>query len=141
MNRLAVANELVKVAEELVAMEFPSEESLRKYLQEHPLANQSNHTVKKSEGDKLREQVYDIHHASELVKIAEDISDFPFAMIFFGHNRISFEIRTIIPDTNGTTNLKSGSEPYLKDPAKAIRRVLDIIEQSGCKPQNIEIGW
>jgi hypothetical protein len=81
--------------------------------------------------------------ASELVRLAEEISedDFPYAMIFFDHNRIGFEIRTIIPNTNGTTNLKSGSEPYLKDPIKAIRRVLAIIEQSGCKPQNVEIGW
>ena len=36
-------------ASDEVAMEFPTEDALNKYLQEHPKANKSKHTVKKHE--------------------------------------------------------------------------------------------
>jgi predicted RNA-binding Zn-ribbon protein involved in translation (DUF1610 family) len=59
------------------ATDFPTQEALDKYLDEHPSANPAVHHVKKTEGDKLREKVYDIHHASviasEMVKLAEAI--------------------------------------------------------------------
>jgi hypothetical protein len=109
MNRLAIANELVRLAEDIVAIEFPSEEAMRKYLNEHPLANQSNHTVKKSEGDKLREKVYDIHHASKLVKVAKDLTagNPPKEAYIDGNGRWAFRL----PHVNFGT-LVEGSKPW-----------------------------
>jgi hypothetical protein len=49
MDRRLIANELEKIARELVAFEFPTKEELEKYLKEHPDANKSLHTVKPTE--------------------------------------------------------------------------------------------
>lgn len=57
MNR-AIARELVAMAKELLAMEFPTQDALDKYLKEHPDADRSNHSVKETEEDvrkKIRE--------------------------------------------------------------------------------------
>lgn len=43
MNR--EAKELLRIARDLVAMEFPSETALHKYLKDHPGAEKSNHKV------------------------------------------------------------------------------------------------
>ena len=40
------------VARERQSMDFPSEEALKKYLKDHPSADPSKHSVKKSEGGK-----------------------------------------------------------------------------------------
>lgn len=45
MNRIAV--ELLKVAREVLSMEFPTDEAMKKYLDEHPDADKSLHHVKK----------------------------------------------------------------------------------------------
>lgn len=44
-----IANELLRLAKELVGMEFPTQDALDKYLKDHPDANKSNHKVKKTE--------------------------------------------------------------------------------------------
>lgn len=49
MNKKLVAEELLKVAKNLLSMEFDSQEALDKYLKDHPGADKSNHTVKKHE--------------------------------------------------------------------------------------------
>ena len=46
MNR--IASELLMIAKELTAMEFPTQDALDKYLKDHPDANRSNHKVKKT---------------------------------------------------------------------------------------------
>lgn len=43
MNR--EAKELLRIAKSLIALDFPSEEALHKYLKEHPNANRSKHHV------------------------------------------------------------------------------------------------
>ena len=45
MNKALVAKELLAIARELVAMEFPTEEAMDKYLKDHPGADKSNHKV------------------------------------------------------------------------------------------------
>lgn len=81
--------------------------------------------------------------AAELVKVAKDLvafdednfgSDFPYAVIFFKPNRIEFNMVMGLGKPQ-----KSGSQPYLKDPTKAIRYVLDLIEKNGVKPENVEV--
>jgi len=47
MDNRKVARELVKIARSLVAIEFPSQDALDKYLKEHPKADRGNHSVKK----------------------------------------------------------------------------------------------
>jgi hypothetical protein len=53
MNRVAVAQEILKIAKELMAMEFDTEEEKKKYQQEHEVRPGTKLTVKKpsSEGD------------------------------------------------------------------------------------------
>ncbi len=45
MNRELVASELLAVARELVAMDFPTQDAMDKYLKNHPDADRSNHKV------------------------------------------------------------------------------------------------
>jgi len=45
MNRIAVAREILAVAKELMAIEFPTQDAFDKYMKEHPDANKSNHKV------------------------------------------------------------------------------------------------
>jgi len=49
MNRIAVAQKLVKLARELMAIEFPTQDAMDKYLKEHPGADRSLHRVVKTE--------------------------------------------------------------------------------------------
>jgi len=48
MNRIVVAKELVRLAKELVSMEFPTQDAMDKYLKEHPDADRSLHRVVKN---------------------------------------------------------------------------------------------
>jgi hypothetical protein len=45
MNRVAVAKELVAIARELQAIEFPTQDAYDKYMKEHPDADKSLHEV------------------------------------------------------------------------------------------------
>lgn len=47
MNRQIVAKELLRVAKDILSMEFRSESAMHTYLKEHPNADPSNHTVVK----------------------------------------------------------------------------------------------
>ena len=49
MKRDELARELVKVAKMLIGIEFDSQDAFDKYMKEHPDADKSNHSVKKSE--------------------------------------------------------------------------------------------
>jgi hypothetical protein len=49
MNRVAVAQELVKIAKSLVAIRFDTEEEMKKYKQEHEVRPETKLTVKKTE--------------------------------------------------------------------------------------------
>ena len=49
MNRLVVAHELVRIAEMVTAIDFPTDDAMKKYLDEHPDADKSNHKVVKTE--------------------------------------------------------------------------------------------
>ncbi len=49
MNRVLIAKELVKISRLLMGMEFLTQDSLDKYLKEHPDADKSLHTVKKTQ--------------------------------------------------------------------------------------------
>jgi len=52
MNRIAVAQKLVKLAKELIGTDFPTQDALDKYLNDHPGADRSFHRVKQK--NKLR---------------------------------------------------------------------------------------
>ncbi len=47
MDKIKVAKELLKIAKDLEAYEFPNQRELVKYLHEHPAAKPKNHSVKK----------------------------------------------------------------------------------------------
>lgn len=49
MDRILVAQELMKVAKDLMAIEFPTQDAYDKYMKEHPDADKSMHTIKKTE--------------------------------------------------------------------------------------------
>lgn len=57
-------------ASEREAMDFPSEEARKKYLDEHPSANPRNHHVVKTEADTERRKMWDAIHGS--VNAADD---------------------------------------------------------------------
>ena len=44
---------LLKLARELLAMDFPTQDAMDKYLKEHPDADRSNHKVVKNDGETL----------------------------------------------------------------------------------------
>ena len=46
MNNKKVAQELLRVAKELMATEFPTERAMKEYLQKHPDADKSKHRVR-----------------------------------------------------------------------------------------------
>lgn len=52
MNRIAVAKEIVKLAKELMAIEFDTEAEKKKYQQEHDVRPGTKLTVKKNKGTK-----------------------------------------------------------------------------------------
>jgi len=49
MNKIAVAKELMLIAKELQAIEFPTRDAFEKYLKDHPDADNRNHTIKRTE--------------------------------------------------------------------------------------------
>ena len=49
MNKIAVAKELLAIARELQAIEFPTQDAYDKYMKDHPDADKSNHSVKKTQ--------------------------------------------------------------------------------------------
>lgn len=48
MKNKLVAKELLSIARDLVAIEFPTQEAYDKYMKEHPEADKSNHSIKKN---------------------------------------------------------------------------------------------
>jgi len=48
MDKIIAAKVLIKLAKEIMAMEFPTQEALNEYLKEHPEADKSHHSVKKT---------------------------------------------------------------------------------------------
>jgi len=50
MDRVFVAAELLKVAKDLTAFEFPSQAALDAYMKDHPGADKSKHKVKEAPG-------------------------------------------------------------------------------------------
>lgn len=56
MDRIAVGRALVALAKELVAIEFPTQDALDKYLKEHPDADTSNHTVKETKKETKKDK-------------------------------------------------------------------------------------
>jgi hypothetical protein len=57
MNRIAVAQKLVKLARELVSVEFPTQDAMDKYLKKHPGADRRLHRVVKDPVDETPEEV------------------------------------------------------------------------------------
>lgn len=49
MGNIHIARELVKIAKNLVAIEFDTQDAYDKYMKDHPDADKSNHRVKKTE--------------------------------------------------------------------------------------------
>ena len=71
MNKRKVAAELIKVAESLIAIDFPTDEAMKKYLKEHLDADKSNHRVvktEKTESAKAHKQAPSVIDKSKLPK-------------------------------------------------------------------------
>jgi hypothetical protein len=51
-----IASELLKVAQSLLAIEFPTDEAMKKYLREHPDADKRNHRVVKTKPQQTHKQ-------------------------------------------------------------------------------------
>lgn len=47
-NKSRIASALVKIAKELMGMDFPTQDAMDKYMKDHPDANRSNHKVVKT---------------------------------------------------------------------------------------------
>lgn len=47
-SSLAIASEIIKVAKEVIAIDFPNQKELNKYLHDHPAADRANHRVVKT---------------------------------------------------------------------------------------------
>lgn len=45
MDKRIIAKELVKIAKDIQAMNFPTQEALNQYLRQHPNADRSQHKV------------------------------------------------------------------------------------------------
>ena len=58
----------------------------------------------------------------------------PYASVIFEKNRVTF---TMLPD--GSQNVRTGSEPYRKDPEAAIARVFKLFKMNGIKGSDVEI--
>jgi len=56
MNKMMVAREILKVAKELLAIEFPTQDAMKKYLDEHPDADKSNHKVVETKKDEPKKE-------------------------------------------------------------------------------------
>lgn len=55
MNRIAVAQELLKIAKELAAMDFPTQDAMDTYHKEHPEADMSKHKVVTTKPEEKKE--------------------------------------------------------------------------------------
>jgi hypothetical protein len=51
MDKKLMANELVAVAKDILAIEFPTQDALDKYLKNHPAADKAKHKVKETQKD------------------------------------------------------------------------------------------
>ena len=52
MDNIKAAKELLRMARELTAYAFPTQNALEKYLKEHPGANRNDHRVEQFVGEK-----------------------------------------------------------------------------------------
>jgi hypothetical protein len=64
VNKIAVAKELVAIARELQAIEFPTQDAYDKYMKDHPDADKSNHRVVETK----KEQGMDTSHREHILK-------------------------------------------------------------------------
>jgi hypothetical protein len=63
MDKRLVASELIKVAQSLLAIDFPTDRAMQVYLKEHPDADKRNHKVVKTkpEENKSKSGTFDSH--------------------------------------------------------------------------------
>jgi len=57
MNRRQAAQEVLRVAKDLSAMDFPTKDALEKYLHDHPGADKSRHVVTDKREQKRRDYI------------------------------------------------------------------------------------
>lgn len=55
MNKALVAKELLAIARDLIAIDFPTQDAYDKYMKEHPDADKSNHKVVKEKEEQKQE--------------------------------------------------------------------------------------
>ena len=76
--------------------------------------------------------------AKELLRIAREMAGANldlYAVITIGNGRVSFQISSEID----RANLKTGSEPFLNEPMKAIDRVFNLVRKSGVAEHMVEV--
>ena len=119
MDKVKLASELVRIAEELVAMEFSTEESMREYLREHPSANPASHHVKPKSHTE-RDRVYDIHHASDRV-----------AGVRFSSTSVGSEVELLRDAKNKNGEFKAGEKLKIVKYGKDYPYSVQLVAQNG----------
>lgn len=74
MNREAVANELLRIAEDLVAMDFPTQDAMDKYLKDHPDADKSKHHVKETKKEAPKQAPAKEHKSAQFERFEVHLS-------------------------------------------------------------------
>jgi hypothetical protein len=96
-----LAKELLVLAKELLATDFPSKEALDEYLREHPDADRSNHKV--VETKKPMKPVK--KDTSVLDSLSEDLTDSLEGQVLRNKNQSEDEIAKIIKSDSGLSRM------------------------------------
>jgi len=124
MNRIKVAQELVLLAKSLISMDFPTEEAMKKYLEEHPGADRTLHRVKETRKDDEKKSVPKIKKFSESTDaFFDDASDSK------THDESVKEMKTLIEQDGTKENLDKLEELAKKTKASWGKKVLDTIHE------------
>jgi len=138
MNRTLVAKELVKIARELVAMEFPTQDAYDKYMKEHPDADKSLHSVKETKKEPAKQekpaQRKPIHITRENLKEHLTFMDVDETPAYFSHYDTDEDLE------KGDTNFgisKKEAEQHLKFAEPLVKAVLKKHNVTG----DVKIGF
>jgi hypothetical protein len=119
MNREAVANELLRIAEELVAMDFPTQDAYDKYMQDHPDADKSKHSIVETKKAPAKEQKSKFNtHTDGWFDAAAEKST---------HDEPVKEMKKIVEKAGTRENLERLHEQVKKSKAPWAKKVSDMI--------------
>ena len=132
MNKRLVAKELLKMAKELLAIDFPTKDAMDKYLKDHPDADRSNHHVvetKKEEPKKERKE-YNFSPEKKSKKTFSEQTDtfFDDASKKSTHDEHVEEMRKLVKKSGTQENLDKLQDLAKKTKASWGKKVVETIE-------------